>query len=80
MKKMTTKEYTIKLQIKEVNVDNIAEMYWATNICNDFKIPEEETIEETSNMQKSGAEVKIINSIILPSICCRNFFPLHSLF
>lgn len=56
---MEKKKYTIKLMIKEVNVVNNIQIYWATNICNGFVYPQDDG--EDNDMQEDTTEVKIMS-------------------
>ncbi|WOH08067.1 hypothetical protein DCAR_0727504 [Daucus carota subsp. sativus] len=52
-KQMTTKPYTIRIEINESNVFNKTGFYWATNVCHGFKLEESET-EEQQSIQTQG--------------------------
>ncbi|KAK1356509.1 hypothetical protein POM88_049765 [Heracleum sosnowskyi] len=54
---LTKKNVTIQLLIKEDNVLNKAPMYWASNICNGFYIPEDDTTQTTQTMQQTTSQV-----------------------
>lgn len=57
VKDIGNKHYTIQICIKEMNVVDNIQVYSATNICNGFKMPEEETTQymEQTNTQPTSS-------------------------
>lgn len=56
-------DITVKLLIKEENIDNMTPTYLATNICRGFYYPEEEQTLETDKMQTSSAQLSTMYTI-----------------
>lgn len=53
---ITQKNYSIILKIKEVNVGNQFKVFWATNICNGFKLQQEDSVQLTQELQQSTTQ------------------------
>lgn len=54
IKKLAREKVTVKILIKEVNVINKVEMYWATNICIGFINPNENKEQNIDSVQLTG--------------------------
>ncbi|KAK1384288.1 hypothetical protein POM88_022023 [Heracleum sosnowskyi] len=51
LKDIEKKDYTVGIRIREINVVDHYQVYWATNICNGFVKVEDDNIPETSTSQ-----------------------------
>ncbi|KAK1384787.1 hypothetical protein POM88_022522 [Heracleum sosnowskyi] len=56
LKELDNKDYTLKLRIKEFNILDKIEVYWATNICNGFKLEELDTIEDKEEVPQTATQ------------------------
>ncbi|KAL8102907.1 hypothetical protein AgCh_027441 [Apium graveolens] len=64
LKQLEKKKYTLKLTIKEVNVLNKIQIYWATNICNGFYVPDDA---EPSIVDEGAAQT--MAKVVITFIC-----------
>ncbi|KAK1360717.1 hypothetical protein POM88_045191 [Heracleum sosnowskyi] len=60
------KKYTVKLRIREINVDPHFQVYWASNICKGWVIPKQERMTNTEGMPQSSSQL----SELLPPPNC----------
>lgn len=60
LKNIANKDYTVLLRIKEVNIVDHFQVYWATNICEGFVDVQHDIIEDSVQMQPENSQVDIL--------------------